>query len=136
MRFSLATMEKVIDNKIQMTIDGIGGQLEEVFGDPMVKRGMSLIGSQGGQANADKTLQNKIAMDILNGPQFAGLKIIASTLGLNVDEYIEDHGAKSTIEAINSLSGLIPGMDLGSIMKGGMNPSVGHEANNTKNPYI
>lgn len=125
-----------IDDKIQATVDGIGEMFGDIFEKPTVKKAFGIIGSQGGQATANRALTDKIAMDMLNGPKLAGLKLIASGLGMDIDEYIEEHGAVNTLQSINALSGMVPGLDLGFLMQGGMNPSVGHEANHTgKNPY-
>lgn len=132
---ALATMYKVIDEKIQNTIDEVGGQFEAIFEKPVVKKAFGIIGSQGGQATADRALTDKIALDVLNGPKFASLKLIASGIGMDVDAYIEQHGAVNTINAINSLGGMIPGLDLGSLLSGGTNLAVGHEANG-KHPYL
>lgn len=135
LRIALATLSKVIDNKIQITIDEISGVFGEIFEKPTVKKAFSIIGSQGGTANANRALTDQIALDVLNGPKMAGLKLAASALGLDIDQYIEAHGAVNTIQAINSLGGMIPGMDLGSLLQGGTNLAVGHEANG-KNPYL
>ncbi|GAI26120.1 unnamed protein product, partial [marine sediment metagenome] len=100
-----------------------------------VKKAFGIIGSQGGQVTAERGLTNKIAMDVLNGPKFGGLKLAASAVGIDLDSYIQEHGAINTMNSISSLAGMIPGFDLGSILKGGGNPSVGFEANGG-NPYL
>lgn len=133
---TLADMELTIDNKIQATVDGIGELFGEIFEKPTVKKAFGIIGSQGGQATANKALTDKIATDVLSGPKFAGIKLIADGLGMNIEEYIETHGAVNTLGAIQSLGGMIPGFDLGSMLQGDMNLSVGHEANHRgDNPY-
>lgn len=135
LRLALATMHQIIDEKIQATIDEIGGVFEQVFEKPTVKKAFGIIGSQGGQATAASALTEKIALDVLSGPKLAGLKLVAGGIGLDVDSYIEEHGAVNTINAIQSLAGAIPGLDLGSLLQGaGQTLSVGHEANGD-NPY-
>ena len=122
-------MYEKIDEKIQMTLDAVGEQFSEILTQPTVSKAFGIIGSQGGQATAEIGLTNKIAMDVLNGPKFAGLKIAAEAFGMNLDEYIEGHGAVNTLHSIRSLAGMIPGFDLGSLLKGGGDASVGFEAN-------
>lgn len=129
-------MYEKIDEKIQRTIDDVGGMFGEIFEKPTVKKAFGIIGSQGGQATASRALTDSIAMDVLNGPKFAGLKLAAEAFGIDIDGRIENHGAVNTLNSIQSLAGMIPGFDLGSLMQGGMDLSVGHEANHSgKNPY-
>jgi hypothetical protein len=128
-------MYEKIDEKIQLTLDEVGEQFEGILTQPTVKKAFGIIGSQGGQATAEIGLTNKIAMDVLNGPKFGGLKIAASALGIDIDSYIEEHGAVNTINSITSLAGMIPGFDLGSLLQGGGDLSVGFEANG-KHPFL
>ena len=130
-------MYEKVDEKIQATIDELSEVFGAIFEKPIVKKGMSIIGSQGGKATAHNSLTEKIALDVLNGPKLAGVKLLASGIGMDVDAYVQDHGAVNTIEAIKSLSAHIPGLDLGSmLMSEGPNLAIGHEANGAgDNPY-
>lgn len=128
-------MYEKIDEKIQQTLDEVGEQFAGILEKPTVKKAFGIIGSQGGIATAERTLTNKIATDVLNGPKFGALKIAASAMGVDIDSYIAEHGALNTINSIQSLASMIPGFDLGSLLQGGGDPSVGFEANGG-NPYL
>lgn len=129
--------KRVIHEKLQMAIDSISDILIQVFEKPAVSRAMSVIGKEGGAARTRTAVGNHIATDILNSPKFAGLKMAASALGMNVDQYIDEHGAVETLEGIQGLGDMF-GFNVQSLLSGEVNLgnlAVGHEANG-RNPYL
>jgi len=120
-----------IDVKIQTAIDEVSTALETVFQSPVIKRSLSHMANMGGEAMQDKAISNKMALDMLNSPKFEGLKM-AVKLGLNVDidEYIEEHGAERTLQSAIAL-GNQAGIDVMGLLTGGLNGAnlaVGSEA--------
>jgi len=125
-----------IDVKIQQAVDGVGEAigvvLEQIFEKPVVKASMTNLGKLGGAAMQNKSIINKMATDVLDGPKFAGLKM-AAKMGLNIDidQYIEENGAVATLQAAQSLGQMV-GIDVTQLMAGGLNGAnlaVGPEAN-------
>jgi len=131
--FALAN--RMIQRKLQNVLDSLGGVFSEIFEKPAVSRAMTVLGKKGGEARAETAVVGKIASDVLNGPKFAGLKMAASALGLDIDSYIEEHGALATIQAMQSLGGML-GININDVLSGGMNLAVGSEVNGGKNPYL
>jgi len=95
---------------------------QEILIDPTVKKGFSLVGKLGGDAKAENMLVDSMATDMLDSPQFAAIRMGASTLGFNLDEYIEKHGALKTLSAMQTLGRAIgidlTNIDLGSLLGG------------------
>ena len=52
---------KGIPNVIQTVLDDVGGQLNEIFANPTIKKAYSILGSQSGEVRADAALRNKVA---------------------------------------------------------------------------
>ncbi|GAG72221.1 unnamed protein product [marine sediment metagenome] len=125
-----------IDERIQGAIDGVGEALNEVFAKPVVKGAMTNLGKMGGAAMQNKSLMNKMAMDVLSGPKLQGLKMIAKqALNIDVDEYIEENGPIATLQAAQGIGDLV-GIDVMAVLSGslnGANLSVGAESDN---PYL
>lgn len=120
-----------------MLIDLLPEIFGQLFTDPTVKKAYSIIGSQGGAKKSNTAVMNKLAVDVLNSPKMQGLKMGASALGIDIDGYIEEHGAIGTLEGLQGIGGLL-GININEVLQqglGGMNPSVGHEANG-RNPYL
>jgi len=121
-----------IDGKIQEAIDGVGEALQDVFESPVIKRSLTHMANMGGDAMQNKSIMNKMALDVLDGPKLQALKA-AAKMGLNidVDQYIEENGAIETLQAAQGLGELV-GIDVARVLGGGLNGanlSVGHEAN-------
>lgn len=125
-----------IDEKIQAAIDQLGEALNEVFARPVVKASMTQLGKQGGAAMQQKSIMNKMAMNVLDGPKLSGLKMIAKqALNIDVDEYIEENGPIATLQAAQGIGDLI-GIDIMQALSGGLNGanfSVGPESDG---PYL
>lgn len=128
--------ESLVHDKMQEAIDAVGGTLQELFLDPTTKKAFSILGSQGGEARAEKAVVDSMAMDLIDSPQFSAIRMGAEALGLDIEGYIEKHGAIKTLTAAQQLAkvaGLdIMKMDLSSLsLPGGSGaPSSG------SNPYL
>lgn len=123
---------------LQEVIDILGTVFSDIFEKPTVKKAFGIIGSQGGEARADKAVVDKIAIDVLNSEKFAGLKMAASAIGLDIDSYIEEHGARATLQALQSLGGLL-GIDITSLLQTGDLGSMlggGGSQPSGSNPYL
>ena len=121
-----------IDVKIQEAIDGVADALGQIFEKPIVKASMTNLGKMGGAAMQQKSIMNKMALDVLDGPKLQALKV-AAKMGLNidVDQYIEENGALETLQAAQGLGELV-GIDVSKLLGGGLNGAnlaVGPEAN-------
>lgn len=125
-----------IDERIQTAINDVAEALGLIFEKPIVKASMTNLGKMGGAAMQNKSIINKMAMDVLDGPKFSGMKM-AAKMGLNIDidQYIEENGAVATLQAAQSLGQML-GVDVSQLMSGGLNGanlSVGPESDN---PYL
>lgn len=100
-------------------IEGFG----QMFTEPTVKKAFTILGKQGGEAKAENALVDQMAMDMLDSPQFQAIKLGASAMGFDIDEYIEKHGAVKTIAAARQLGNMlgidITNIDLSSLAKPG-----------------
>ncbi len=119
--------QEIVDERLQTAIDTIGESIGEIFTQPTVKKAFSIIGSQGGEARAENIAVDDMAKDMLDGPQFAAIRMGAEALGLDIESYIEKHGAIRTISAAQQLAKLagidIMNIDLGNLSVPG--PSSG-----------
>lgn len=95
------------------SLEELIGLFGEIFEKPTVKKAFSILGKQSGETRHNKAITDQIAVDVLNGPKFSGLKLVAKGLGMDVDEYIEEHGATDTIAGIMSLAQML-GIDINS----------------------
>lgn len=117
---------------INDTINSVIDAFEENITSPMAKRAMSILGTKSGEVRGQNAMVEKIAGDVLNGPKMAAIKIGASALGLDLDSYVEEHGALQTLQGMQSVAGML-GIDINTMLSGGgqVQGSVGG-----KNPYI
>ena len=125
-----AEFEEIVNERLQTAIDSIGEAFGEILSEPTVKKAFSIIGSQGGDAKAENQLIDTMAVDILDGPQFGAIKIAASAMGIDIEDYIEKHGAVKTLKSARQLAGLvgidIMNVDLGSLAIPGAGTSGGN----------
>lgn len=124
-----ASLIELVDERIhdgmQGAIDAVTDAFGEVLTQPTVKSAMSIIGKQGGQASAENKLLDRMAGDMLQSPRFAGYTAVAEMLGLDLQGYIEDHGAARTITTITQLAQMA-GINLAEIDIGSLaNPGAG-----------
>lgn len=129
-RFNLTLA--LIDVRIQDAIDQVFSALGEIFEKPLVKGSMKVLSEKGHITQSNNALVNRMATDVLDGPKFAGIKLLAKqALNIDVDEYIEENGAVATLQAAQSLGQLV-GIDITQALASGLNGAnlaVGSEAN-------
>jgi hypothetical protein len=51
---------------MQNVLDDVGGQLQEIFANPTIKKAYSILGNKSGEVRADKGLRNKVATKIID----------------------------------------------------------------------
>jgi len=102
---------EIVDERLQTAIDSIGEAFSGILTDPTVKKAFSIIGSQGGETRSKNIAVDEMAKDMLEGPQFAAVRMGAEALGLDIESYIEKHGAMKTIQAAKQLADFA-GIDL------------------------
>lgn len=103
--------ETMIHDNMQGAIDAVGETLGEMFTQPTVKKAFSILGQQGGEARAENALVDEMANDMLDSPQFSAIRMGAEALGLDIEGYIEKHGAIKTLNAAQQLA-KVAGIDL------------------------
>jgi len=95
-----------------------GGIMETLF-NPMMKTGAKILGEKSGHTRAVKAVMKESAQGILQGPQLSGLRMIASQVGFDIDQMIEDHGAVETLAGLTQLLSML-GIDAKQLMEGGL----------------
>ena len=127
-------IHEIITAQMQAAMDLIGEAFEGIMSQPIVKGAMTNLGKMGGDARAESILVDSMAADMLDSPQFAGYIMAAEALGLDIQGYIDKHGAVKTIAAAQQLAGMagidLMNIDLSSLAKPGGAPSSG------SNPYL
>lgn len=98
------------------------------------KAKMSNLGTISGEKRHAKAMMDKMATDILDGPQLKGLKGIASMIGIDIDEYIQEHGAAETISTATSLANML-GIDITKVLTEGINTNES-KVSGDNNPYL
>lgn len=73
MIIGLVILWRKIPELMQQAINDIGKQLKKTFGDPNVKRAMSILGSQSGESRADNALREKAADAIVSQSPMIGM---------------------------------------------------------------
>lgn len=114
----------------------VGDLLSGIFEKPTVKKAYSILGSKSAESRQESALGEQMALDVINSEKFAGIKLAAKGIGIDVDEYIEDHGAISTLKQASSLAGML-GINLEQVLSGNMTAlnTSEHTISQTKNPY-
>ena len=98
-------------------IENIGQGLNTVMGSENVKRAMSIIGKQGGNAKAVNAIKDKMAKGFIN-KNYGLIKIVAERLGgIDVDELIDDYGAENILSAVQQLAPQL-GFDINAFLSG------------------
>jgi len=80
-------------------------------------------------------LVDSMATDMLDSPQFAAIRMGASTLGFDLDGYIEKHGAVKTMAAAAQLGKML-GIDLMNIDLGSLLGGQTRGQMSGSNPYL
>ena len=99
---SLFLFRREIDN----TVAHVAEAFNQTLVDPTVRKGFGIAGKASGESRQNKAVVDSLATDILAGPQFAGLKMGADLIGIDVESYIEKHGAMGTIQGLSQIAGL------------------------------
>jgi hypothetical protein len=127
-------IEEIIQEKMQGALDAIGEVFEGIMTEPTVKKAFTILGKQGGDARAESALIDTMATDILDGPQFAAIRMGAEAMGLHLDEYIENHGALKTIQAAQQIAKVM-GIDITKLDLGNLGGSLAAPGGGN-NPYF
>ena len=94
------------------------------------------MGSASGKARSESAVVDKLASDVLSGPKMSALKMGASAIGIDIDDYIEEHGAIGTLQGLQSIAGAL-GIDINQIIGGGLGElSGGGSQTSGSNPYL
>ena len=117
-------------------VDAVGDIFSEILSKPAVKTAFGILGSKSGEVRGQSALADKLATDILSGPKFGALKMGASALGINIDDYIEEHGAMNTITGLQSIAGAL-GININDVISGGLSQMGGEgQQSDGSNPYL
>ena len=116
-------------------VDSIGEMFASTISTPAVSKAMGILGKKSGESRANSAIVDQLASDVLSGPKFSAMKMGASALGINIDEYIEDHGAVGTLQGLQTIAGAL-GIDINQIIGGGMGELTGGSSGGQGNPYL
>ncbi len=83
-----------------------------------------------GDNRATRAVANEAAEQFLSGPKMAGLKMVASQFGFDIDSMIEEHGAVNTLMGLQQIAGML-GIDIMQIAEQGLGSLT--KGLNTKN---
>ncbi len=97
--------------------------LNKIF-NPMISAGASLLGQKSGSNRATRAVTNEVAEQILSTPKLAGMKMIASNLGFDIDGMIEEHGALETLTGIQQVLSML-GIDVMKVAQEGLGGLTG-----------
>ena len=123
---------------VRGTMSEVADLLVDIFEKPAVSRAMGVLGKRSGEVRGDSAMAEQMALDIINSEKFEGLKLAAKGIGIDLDEYIEEHGASKTIRQAISLGKML-GIDVETLISGGLsglNTESSHTVSETKNPYL
>lgn len=123
----------IFEKRLYSIIDSFADLIKGAFTEPTVKKAFAILGGKSADAKANRAVVDSLATDILSGPKFASLKMGASFLGIDIDSYIEEHGALNTLEGLQSIAGAL-GINVNDIIAGGIGGSV--QPSEVKNPYL
>lgn len=105
-------------------INKFQGGLLEFFNQGIVKRGMSMIGKQSGEARRNKAVENQIANSVIQKTIGPYKIIIDKVLGIDIDGMVEEYGA---MEVLNTLQRFLPmlkqagvDLDIGKMIQGAL----------------
>lgn len=87
--------------------------------------GAKVAGENSGLIRGNRAATEEVASKILNSPNLAGLKMIASQAGFDIDEMIEEKGALNTLSGLQQVLGML-GVDVNQILTQGLGSVVGN----------
>ena len=119
-----------IPDLIQGVLNDVGGQLDEIFKNPVVKGVMSSMGKKSGDVRANKALKNKVAEKALGGNVL--LKKALEYLDITPMEGLELMGDPTVGPVIRNLMAGFQkgGSNLLSGLGGGNSPNISHGNSN------
>ena len=123
----------IVKRYMSRAIDDVADLFGGILSEPTVKKAFSILGGKSVEARSDKAIVDSLATDILDGPQFASLKMGADLIGVDVESYIEKHGAMGTIQGLSQIAGML-GIDINQIIGGGL--QTGGSAPSSSNPFL
>lgn len=127
---------RYFEKKLYNIVDSIADLFSEQMTKPVVSRAMGILGKASGEARSESAIVDKLATDVLSGPKFSALKMGASAIGIDIDDYIEEHGAVGTLQGLQSIAGAL-GIDINQIISGGMGEATGQsQSSGGSNPYL
>lgn len=127
--------EGIVHDKMQEAIDTFSEAFNEIMGQPTIKKAFTIIGKQGNDAQTDNLLLDTMATDFLNSPKFEPYMMAAEALGLDIEGYIETHGAAKTIRSIKQFA-KIAGIDLMNLDLSSLATPLRGSGGGNNNPYI
>jgi len=87
--------------------------------------GAKVAGTNSGFNRGSGAVSQEVAGKILNSPNLAGLKMIASQAGFDIDDMVEERGALQTLAGLQQVLGML-GVDVNQIMSEGLGSVVGN----------
>lgn len=100
------------------TLRHLFGKITEGF-TSMTKMGAQAMGIKSGISRGTKAAMNDAAGQFLHSPHFAGIKMLASQFGFDIDDMVEEHGEVETLAGITQFLGML-GIDINKVMNGGL----------------
>lgn len=91
---------------IFMSMRWLFGKIAESIGG-FTNLGAKVAGEVSGMRRSTKAVRNKVASDVLEGPNLAGLKMLASQFGFDIDGMIAQHGAEETLAGITQVLAML-----------------------------
>jgi len=126
---------RFFEKRIYGIVDSIAELFTESLTQPAVSRAMGILGKASGESRSNSAIVDKLATDVLSGPKFSAMKMGASAIGINIDDYIEEHGAVGTLQGLQTIAGAL-GIDINQIISGGMGEIAGGSSGGVGNPYL
>lgn len=123
--------KRYLDN----TVDGVADIFGDILEKPTVKKAFSILGGKSAEGRADRAVVDDLATDMLNSPQLSTLKMGADLIGIDMEAYVEKHGALGTIQGLTQIAGLL-GIDINQLLAGGLQGTGGTGAQGGANPYF
>ncbi len=124
----------ILQRRLSKTVDSFADLFSSMLTEPTVKKAFSILGGKSADAKENRAVIDSLATDILSGPKFAAYKMGASMIGIDIDSYIQEHGALNTLQGLQSIMGAL-GINVNDIMAGISSGSVAAPTGE-KNPYL
>ena len=132
----LFTGFRFFEKRLGGYVEAIGEMFASTISTPAVSKAMGILGKKSGEVRSQSAVVDQLASDVLSGPKMSAMKMGASALGIDIDEYIEEHGAVGTLQGLQTIAGAL-GIDINQIIGGGLGEIAGGaQAANGSNPYL